>query len=35
MTPTTKSPALKKPWVSRCMIANAYPAGPSPAASTM
>ena len=23
-------PALKKPWVSRCMIANAYPAGPKP-----
>jgi hypothetical protein len=27
--------ALKKPWVSRWKIANAYPAGPRPAASTM
>ena len=29
------SPALKKPCASRCAIANAYPAGPSPAASIM
>jgi len=28
-------PALKKPWVSRWAIANAYPTGPSPAASIM
>src|SRR5690625_4864030 len=28
-------PALKKPWVMRWKIANAYPTGPRPAASTM
>ncbi|SKV97704.1 Uncharacterised protein [Mycobacteroides abscessus subsp. abscessus] len=26
---------MKNPWVSRCMMATAYPAGPKPAASTM
>ena len=28
-------PALKKPWVRRCIIANAYPAGPNPEAIIM
>ena len=27
--------ALKKPWVSKCIIANAYPIGPKPVAKIM